>query len=125
VLLLKRLIDGEPTTTTRALFFGVVVAAPTKCGNPARDRADIVLRDVVVVDVIKGDDAMMRLMRVVVGEVVVVVFNKNDMKLSKSEATREKKNLNFGGKLWTLLLHNFSDELTVDIVSRVTKIRWE
>jgi hypothetical protein len=68
---------------------------------------------------------MMRLMRrVVVGEVVVVVFTKNDMKLSKSEATREKKILNFGGKLWTLL-HNFSDELTVDIVSRVTKIRWE
>jgi len=43
---------------------------------------------------------MMRLMRrAVVGEVVVVVFTKNDMKLSKSEATREKKILNFGGKL--------------------------
>jgi len=94
LLLLKRLIDGEagePTTTR----FGVVVA--TKYGNPARDKADIVLRDVVVVaDVIKGDDAMMRLMRVVVEEVVVVVLNKNDMKLSKSEeynATRETKNL--------------------------------
>ena len=94
LLLLKRLIDGEagePTTTR----FGVVVA--TKYGNPARDKADIVLRDVVVVaDVIKGDDAKMRLMRVVVEEVVVVVLNKNDMKLSKSEeynATRETKNL--------------------------------
>ena len=86
LLLLKRLIDGEagePTTTR----FGVVVA--TKYGNPARDKADIVLRDVVVVaDVIKGDDAMMRLMRVVVEEVVVVVLNKNDMKLSKSEEKR-------------------------------------
>jgi hypothetical protein len=31
---------------------------------------------------------MMRLMRVVVEEVVVVVLNKNDMKLSKSEEKR-------------------------------------
>jgi hypothetical protein len=102
LLLLKPLIDGEagePTTTR----FGVVVAAPTKYGNPARDKADIVLRDVVVVvDAINGDDAMMRLMRVVVEEVVVVVFNKNDMKLSKSEENateRDKKFENFGGKL--------------------------
>ena len=95
LLLLKRLIDGEagePTTTR----FGVVVAAPTKYGNPARDKADIVFRDVVVVvDAINGDDAMMRLMRVVVEEVVVVVLNKNDMKLSKSEenATRERRKI--------------------------------
>ena len=98
LLLLKRLIDGEAGEPTTTRFGVVVVAAPTKYGNPARDRADIVLRDVVVVvvDAIKGDDAMMRLMRVVVEEVVVVVLNKNDMKLSKSEeynATRETKNL--------------------------------
>ena len=88
LLLLKRLIDGEagePTTTR----FGVVVA--TKYGNPARDKADIVLRDVVVADVIKGDDAKMRLMRVLVEEVVVVVLNKNDMKLSKSEDRERQK----------------------------------
>jgi len=37
----------------------------------------------------------MRLMRVVVEEVVVVVLNKNDMKLSKSEenATRERRKI--------------------------------
>jgi hypothetical protein len=90
LLLLKRLIDGEAGEPTTTRFGVVVVAAPTKYGNPARDRADIVLRDVVVVvvDAIKGDDAMMRLMRVVVEEVVVVVLNKNDMKLSKSEEKR-------------------------------------
>jgi hypothetical protein len=91
LLLLKRLIDGEAGEPTTTRFGVVVVAAPTKYGNPARDRADIVLRDVVVVvvvDAIKGDDAMMRLMRGVVEEVVVVVLNKNDMKLSKSEEKR-------------------------------------
>jgi len=89
LLLLKRLIDGEAGEPTTTRFGVVVVAAPTKYGNPARDKADIVLRDVVVVaDVIKGDDAKMRLMRVVVEEVVVVVLNKNDMKLSKSEEKR-------------------------------------
>ena len=98
LLLLKRLIDGEAGEPTTTRFGVVVVAALTKYGNPARDRADIVLRDVVVVAVvIKGDDAKMRLMRGVVEEVVVVVLNKNDMKLSKSEeeynATRETKNL--------------------------------
>ena len=96
LLLLKRLIDGEAGEPTTTRFGVVVVAAPTKYGNPARDKADIVLRDVVVADVIKGDDAKMRLMRVLVEEVVVVVLNKNDMKLSKSEeynATRETKNL--------------------------------
>jgi hypothetical protein len=68
---------------------------------------------------------MMRSMRrAVVGEVVVVVFTKNDMKLSKSEATREKKILNFGGKLWTMDVITRL-KLTADIVSRVTKIRWE
>ena len=93
LLLLKRLIDGEAGEPTTTRFGVVVVAAPTKYGNPARDRADIVLRDVVVVvvDAIKGDDAMMRLMRVVVEEVVVVVLNKNDMKLSKSEDRERQK----------------------------------
>jgi len=91
LLLLKRLIDGEAGEPTTTRFGVVVVAAPTKYGNPARDKADIVLRDVVVADVIKGDDAKMRLMRVVVEEVVVVVLNKNDMKLSKSEDRERQK----------------------------------
>jgi len=91
LLLLKRLIDGEAGEPTTTRFGVVVVAAPTKYGNPARDKADIVLRDVVVADVIKGDDAKMRLMRVLVEEVVVVVLNKNDMKLSKSEDRERQK----------------------------------